>query len=216
MKRNKMSKLDFQRFDRYYGEKRSTYDPLQRRLAHEHLLVESLCADHNDIESKLLHPDQLPPLDYRITFTGLKSIVGIDDDQLPKFGDVHVMEIRMTHNYPVEPPVCYMCTDIWHPNIQSDPGPFQGRICGNTEGFGSYYTLDELILRIRSMLSYETYHATMTDPFPEDENVARWVREFGEPLGIVQLGRGLDQDWKAPENWREMVSLEKKVRISMV
>lgn len=216
MKRNKMSKLDRQRFDLYYEEKRGTYDPLQRRLAHEHLLVESLCEEHEGIDYKLLRPEQLPPLDYRITFKNLSSIVGIDDDQLPKFDDVHVLEIRMTNGYPIEPPVCYMCTDVWHPNIQSDPGPFQGRICGNTEGFGAYYSLDELILRIRAMLAYEAYHAEMSDPFPEDEDVARWVREVGEPLGIVKQGRGVLQGWTPPSNWKEMVRPEKKMRISMI
>ncbi len=211
-----MLKLDSQRLSAFYSERRSSYDPLQQRLAHEHVLVESLCEGHENISYKLLDPDRLPPLDYRITFHQLPSIIGIDEHQFPRYGDTHVLEIRMTYGFPLEPPVCYMCTPTWHPNIQSEPGPFQGRICGNTEGFGSFYSLDELILRIRSMLAFETYHAEMSDPFPEDEDVARWVREVAEPLKMFQPGVGLTTDWKAPSNWRDLIVPEKKIRISMV
>lgn len=210
-----MSLLDGQRLSLYYDKKRRQFDPLQQRLAHEHLLVDRLCSQHDGISYKLLRQEELPPRDYRVTFTGLTSIVGIDLDQLPLFEDLHVLEIHLTPGFPLEPPVCYMCTPTWHPNIQSDPGPFQGRICGNTEGFGAFYSLDELILRIGSMLSFQTYHAEMTDPFPEDEDVARWVREYGEPLGIVAQGRGIVPDWTPSADWRNKVVPEKKLRITM-
>lgn len=208
--------LDGQRLSLYYDKERRQYDPLQQRLVHEHLLVDALCASRNDIDYKLLRQEELPPRDYRVTFTGLTSIVGIDKDQLPIFEDMHVLEIHLTPGFPLEPPVCYMCTPTWHPNIQSDPGPFQGRICGNTEGFGAYYSLDELILRIGSMLAYQNYHADMTDPFPEDEDVARWVREIAEPLEIVAQGVGVAPNWTPPSNWRDLVVPEKKLRISLV
>lgn len=211
-----MSQLETQRLADYYNEKRRQFDPLQQRFAHEHLLVDQLCSENDDISYKLIHEDQLPPLDYRVTFDGLRSIVSIDEDQLPVFGNDHMLEIRMTPGYPMEPPVCYMISPVWHPNIQSEPGPFEGRICGNTEGFGAYYSLDELILRIKSMLAFETYHAEMTDPYPEDENVARWVREYGEPLGIMAQGAGLAPNWEAPENWQSLVTHEQKIRISMI
>ena len=211
-----MSQLETNRLSVFYDAKRGQYDPLQQRLAHEHLLVDELCAEHDDIGYKLIHSDQMPPLDYQVTFTGLKSIVGIDKDQLPLYGENHMLEIRMTPGYPMEPPVCYMISKVWHPNIQSEAGPFEGRICGNTEGFGSFYSLDQLILRIRAMLAWETYHAEMTDPYPEDENVARWVREYAEPLGIVSQGLGIDHEWTLPANWKSLVTHEKKIRISMV
>ena len=211
-----MSKLNPQPLSVLYADKRPTYDPLQQRLAYEHVRVDSLCGDHEDISYKLLDPERLPPLDYRITFQDLKSIIGIDQDQFPVYGYTHVLEIRLTHGFPLEPPVCYMCTPTWHPNIQSEEGPFQGRICGNTEAFGSFYSLDELILRIRSMLSFENYHAEMSDPFPEDEDVARWVREVAEPLGMFAPEVGLTPDWSPPANWRELIVPEKKIRISMI
>ncbi len=211
-----MSQLETNPLAHLYEEQRRQFDPLQQRLAHEHLLVDRLCSEYDDISYKLIHPDQLPPLDYRVSFYGLRSIASIDENQLPVFGEDHMFEIRMTPGYPMEPPVCYMISSVWHPNIQSEEGPFQGRICGNTEGFGAYYSLDELILRIRAMLAYETYHAEMKDPYPEDENVARWVREYGEPLGIVSQGVGIYPNWEAPSNWQSLVAQEKKIRISMI
>lgn len=211
-----MSKLDSRRLSSFYLEKRSSYDPLQQRLAHEHVQVDNLCAEHDDISYKLLDPHRLPPFEYRVTFQNLKSIIGIDDRQFPVYGHTHVLELKLTPGFPLTPPVCYMCTPTWHPNIQSEAGPFQGRICGNTEAFGAFYSLDELILRVRSMLAYENYHATMTDPFPEDEDVARWVREIGEPLGMFKMELGLTPDWTPPENWQSLIVPEKKIRISMV
>ncbi len=211
-----MSHLETYHFESLYEEQRGYFDPLQQRLAHEHLLVDRLCSEGNGISYKLIYPDQLPPLAYRVTFHGLRSIVRIDRDQLPIFGLDHIFEIHLTPGYPIEPPVCYMISSVWHPNIQSEEGPFVGRICGNTEGFGTYYSLDELILRIRAMLAYETYHAEMKDPYPEDENVARWVREYGEPLGIVAQGVGIALDWEIPSDWESLVAHEKKIRISMI
>lgn len=210
-----MSKLDDQQLSLFYEQKRRQYDPLQQRLANEHLLLDRLCKGKNELEYKVLEPENLPPLAYRININGLRSIVGIDDEQMPQFGDQHQLDLQLTVNYPMEPPVCYLSSKIWHPNIQSSPGPFEGRICGNTEGFGTYYTLDELVLRIMSMLAYETYHARMVQPFPEDEDVARWVREIAEPLGIVSSGKGIVADWHRPENWQELIVHEKKIKISM-
>ena len=207
--------LENQQLARFYEERMRNYNPLERRLAHEHTLVDELCAQQSDISYKIIHQAQ-PPYDSRVTLTNLRSITGIDQDQLPRFGSTHVFEMRLTPGFPLEPPVCYMSTPVWHPNIQSEPGPFQGRICGNTEGFGAFYSLDSLILRIRAMLAWETYHAEMTDPYPEDEDVARWVREAAEPLGICQNGLGLTPEWTVPENWRALIVPEKKLKISMV
>jgi hypothetical protein len=205
-----MSQLDTQGLHLHYDQERNAYDPLERRLAHEHLLVAELCDQYDDIHYKVL--GDLPPRDYRIAFRGLESIVAVDEDMLPLFSDTHVLEIHLPVGFPVAPPICYMVTSVWHPNIQSEDGPYQGRICGNTEGFGAYYSLDQLILRIRGMLKYENYHAGMNFPYPEDENVARWVREYAEPLGIVSPGVGIRRDRVLPANWRQLIREEKRVK----
>lgn len=210
-----MSQLDHQGWKAYYDDLGNQLDPLERRLAQEHLLVAALCEEHEGINYKLTSPNDLPPRDFRITFKGLRSIVGIDHEMLPVFGDTHILEIHLGASFPVDPPVCYMATDIWHPNIQADEGPYQGRICGNTEGFGAFYSVDQLILRVAEMLRYENYHAALTYPYPEDENVARWIREYAEPLGIVKQGIGLTADGAMPDGWQKFVKPEEKLKIKL-
>lgn len=210
-----MSHFDEAGIAAYYEKVGKQLDPMDQRLAREHVLVDELCAHHAGIQYKLPFPEKLPPRDYRITFTALESIVAVDSDMLPIFGDTHVMEIHLPAGYPAEAPICYMVSPIWHPNIQADEGPYQGRICGNTEGFGSHFSLDDLILRIEQMLKYEIYHAELRFPYPEDENVARWIREYAEPLGIVSPGRGLIPHGAMPENWRKHIKPEQKMRIRM-
>jgi hypothetical protein len=39
------------------------------------------------------------------------------------------------------------------------------------------------IRRVASYLRYETYHALMESPYPEDLKVAAWVIRQGEPNG---------------------------------
>ena len=172
-----MSQLDLQGIEAYYEKVGKQLDPMDQRLAREHILVDALCQSHEGIEYKLPFPEILPPRDYRLTFKHLSTIVRVDSDQLPVFGDTHVLEIHLPAGFPAEAPICYMVSETWHPNIQSDEGPYQGRICGNTEGFGAHFSLDDLILRIERMLKYEIYHAELRFPYPEDETVARWVRD---------------------------------------
>jgi hypothetical protein len=210
-----MASLDQQSIVAYYEQVGKQLDPLERRLAREHMLVDALCANHEGIHYKCIFPDQLPPRDYRITFSNLSTIVNVDQDMLPIFGDTHILEIHLPASFPTEAPVCYMVSEAWHPNIQSEQGLYQGRICGNTEGFGSHFSLDDLILRIESMLRYEIYHAELKFPYPEDENVARWVREYAEPLGIVKPGIGLIANGAMPNNWRNHVKQEQKIHIRM-
>ena len=216
MEIEKMSRSDVASLALFYEERRPGFNPLQHRLANEHLLVEELSHSHVGIDYELINDTEFPPMAYRVSFKGLKSIVGIDQDQLPLFGSSHLLDIRLSADFPLEPPVCYMLTRTWHPNIQSDPGPFQGRICGNTEGFGAFYSLDRLILRIRSMLAWKSYHAEMRDPYPEDEDVARWVREVAEPLGVVAQDSGITPGWVLPTNWKELIVQESKIKISLV
>lgn len=208
-----MPQLDSQGLRLHYVQERDAYDPLEQRLAQEHLRVACLCESHSGISYKLQLEKTLPPRDYRITFTDLTSIVAVSADMLPVFADTHVLEIHLPTGYPVAPAICYMVTPTWHPNIQSDEGPYQGRICGNTEGFGAFYSLDQLILRIQAMLKYEIYFAKMKFPYPEDENVAQWVREYAEPLGIVRPGIGIQEGNILPANWRQLVKTEKRIKI---
>ena len=175
----------------FYISKWKRFNQMEQRLAKEHLLMEEYSIVHSNVHIEPLDEDELPPTAYKVKFKKLKSIVGIGEDESPRYGYDHVMEIKIPLGYPINPAICYITTDIWHPNIQCEEGPFKGRICGNTEGFGAHFSLDELIDRVRDILSYKIYHAEYTYPYPEDETVARWVKKYAEPRGIVSKGVGL-------------------------
>ena len=52
--------------------------------------------------------------------------------------------------------------------------------------------LKDLVLRVERYLMYQLYHAQNTYPYPEDQNVAEWVREEGEPNGWTRFGQDVD------------------------
>ncbi|RMG23320.1 MAG: hypothetical protein D6730_14680 [Bacteroidetes bacterium] len=166
-------------------------NPRDKRLATEHINVAEICAKSKKLSYEVIGEwgPRKPPEAYRITYH-VKSIIGIDQNQQPQYGDRHVVEIRLPQGYPMTATArCRMLTDIWHPNIKSK-GQFKGRICSNSKSFGKLYQLDDLILRIGEIIQYKNYHAVNTAPFPEDEEVARWVREVAEPQGWVNRGPG--------------------------
>ena len=73
----------------------------------------------------------------------------------------------------------------WHPNIKYE-GDFAGRVCLSRDLYGSYTGLATYIERVYEYLTYEEYHAIEVQPFPEDLEVAKWVREQGEPQGWIR------------------------------
>ena len=54
---------------------------------------------------------------------------------------------------------------------------------------GVLAALKDLVLRVERYLKYQLYHAQNTYPYPEDQNVAEWVREEGEPNGWTRFGQ---------------------------
>lgn len=181
----------YQELQQYYDRRSKRFDPLEKRLAGEHLKLAELIESREDMDYSWEESTGMPPRKFLVSLNGLRSIIGIDDENRPVFGRDHKLEIRLTGLFPVEPPVCYMRTPVWHPNIQGGTGPYKGRICGNNSQFGAHFSLEELIWRIRDMLSYKIYHAKMYYPFPEDEVAARWVIQYGEKLKYVKKGEGI-------------------------
>ncbi|MFZ1359345.1 MAG: ubiquitin-conjugating enzyme E2, partial [Saprospiraceae bacterium] len=114
---------------------------LYRRLAKEHLLLQEIESDLIKIEVTDVRGPLKIPDTYYIHFY-LKSITGINDDQSPKYGDHHIVELHLPLKYPMESPRIYMKTEIWHPNIKWE-GKFKGRICGNTKEYGKGYDLTQ-------------------------------------------------------------------------
>jgi hypothetical protein len=70
----------------------------------------------------------------------------------------------------------------WHPNIRFF-GAFAGKVCINMTD--TYTDLLWGVERVASYLRYDTYHAIMEPPYPEDLEVAAWVRHQGEPNGWI-------------------------------
>ena len=59
-------------------------------------------------------------------------------------------------------------------------------------------SLKDLVLRVERYLKYQLYHAQNVYPYPEDQNVAEWVREEGEPNGWTRFGQDMPDDEPAP------------------
>ncbi len=157
--------------------------PTLKRLAKEHLAIHELCSRSDKLTYKVVKNRSGVPEVYRITFK-VKSIVGIDKDKNPIYGYKHEAELALPPNYPVEPAKCYMVTNTWHPNIKSD-GVHKGHICTNSNELGKLMDLYLLVHRIGQILQYQNYHAQNVYPYPDDEKVAKWVREYAEPNDIV-------------------------------
>jgi ubiquitin-protein ligase len=132
------------------------------------------------------------PVIYHINYR-LRSIVGINDDQQPVYGDYHTMRLEIPPEFPVKPTIPYMITDAWHPNIKSE-GLLKGRVCANSVGFGRNFTLAQMVLRVGEILQWKNYLAAFEYPFPEDPIVAEWVLNFAEPNDIVNLEKGIAVD----------------------
>lgn len=171
-------------------------DPRDKRLAREHELIDELCRRSSKISYEIIKQAKgFPPEGYKIIFDNLRSIVGVNRDNSPIYGTHHEAEIIFPPAYPGAEgaPKCKMLTDIWHPNIRSKD-PAKGRICINSKALGAWHTLDMLAMRIGQMLQYKNYHALDQDPWPEDAEVARWVRDYAERRGIVDKSKRIFVD----------------------
>lgn len=137
------------------------------------------------------------PTEYEIWYR-VKSIVGVVGSTIPRrpiFGYLHKMSIVLPNNYPSADgnPIFTFRTDVWHPNIRYS-GSFKGHVCLTIKEMGVLASLKDLVLRVEQYLKYQLYHAQNTYPYPEDQNVAEWVREEGEPNGWVRFGQDMPDD----------------------
>ena len=130
------------------------------------------------------------PTEYEIWYR-CKSIVGVKDTEKPRepiFGYLHKLSIVLPNNYPSADgnPIFTFLTDIWHPNIRHS-GSFKGHVCLTIKEMGVLASLKDLVLRVEQYLKYQLYHAQNTYPYPEDQEVAEWVREEGEPNNWIHF-----------------------------
>lgn len=169
------------------------------RLWQEWADIDNLCTHRREISDGHSQPsisyiirrlNQIGlPTKYEIVYR-CKSIVGIKEEapREPIFGYEHRMFIELPNNYPAADgnPSFKFKTDVWHPNIRY-AGSFKGRVCLTINEMGTLASLKDLILRVERYLKYEMYHAKNFYPYPEDQSVAEWVREEGEPNGWIKF-----------------------------
>lgn len=159
-------------------------NPQYRRYAREHINISKLKSDRIKVRVEKYEDKKLGiPNEYEVDYH-IKSIVGINTDQSPIYGDKHTVKIILPENFPITPFKAYAITDIWHPNIKWS-GHTKGRICANNREFGRAYDLHLLILRIGEIIQYQNYLAENIPPYPEDSQVAKWVLDYAEPNKIV-------------------------------
>ena len=165
------------------------------------------------------------PTEYEIWYR-CKSIVGVKDTGVPRepiFGYLHKMSIVLPNNYPSADgnPIFTFRTNIWHPNIRYS-GSFKGHVCLTIKEMGVLASLKDLVLRVERYLKYQLYHAQNTYPYPEDQNVAEWVREEGEPNGWTRFGhdaatnQNKNPETKPKDDGNNESELEKSKKKSLV
>ncbi|MCD4729316.1 MAG: hypothetical protein K8R74_01855, partial [Bacteroidales bacterium] len=196
----------------FNGYDRSELSPQGKKLLKEWRKIEHLCKN-SDVISYIIRKRNREglPVEYEIIYN-LKSIVGIENPteetiningnsekksvRKPKYANEHRLSINLPNNYPNAyggNPEFRMISDTWHPNIRS-AGKFKGRICMNDKDLGVAVGLDKRIIRVGKYLQYQTYWANDSYPWPEDQNVAEWIREEAETMGWVNSGEGIFVD----------------------
>ena len=173
-----------------------------RRLLYEWRQLEETLSRRQDISLSVVKRNAAGlPIVYLIDYR-LRSICGVEHlDQLnmtgienrPIFSDGYQMKLELPPGYPgvdAPPLLNFLTVDSsgqpiahpWHPNIRFF-GAFAGKVCINMTD--TYTDLLWGVERVASYLRYDTYHAIMEPPYPEDLEVAAWVRHQGEPNGWI-------------------------------
>lgn len=149
--------------------------PRMRRLRGDYELMVELGSRSNLISFKASSPNpNLPPERYIVTFK-CKSIVAVDRQGNPKFGEHHQVEIYLHNQYPQRWPGMKWLTPIWHPNINH----LNGSVCIDAAWWAASRSLDRLVVMLGEMLQYKNFHDDPTKPpFPWDAEAARWSREY--------------------------------------
>ena len=161
------------------------------------------------------------PTEFEIWYR-VKSIIGVEDTEPPRkpiFGNLHKMSVVLPNNYPSADgnPVFTFITDIWHPNIRNS-GSFKGHVCLTIKEMGVLASIKDLVLRVERYLKYQMYHAQNTYPYPEDQGVAEWVREEGEPNGWTKFAQDKQEPSKpavTASGTQEDAQQKKKISLSI-
>lgn len=180
--------------------------PRMRRLHADFERMQEL-ASRSDVisfEAKAVRSG-MPPETYVVTFAA-KSIVGLNKNGTPRFGNRHQVEIYLHNQYPQRWPGLKWLTPIWHPNINH----LNGSVCIDAAWWTAARSLDRLVLMLGEMVQYKNFHDDPTKPpFPWDAEAARWCRDYRQknpgafPVDKQELLRPervkIHKDKQAPE-----------------
>ena len=149
--------------------------PRMRRLRGDYELMRELDGRSDLISFKAISArPNLPPERYIVTFK-CKSIVDVDRQGNPKYGDTHQVEIYLHNQYPQRWPGMKWLTPIWHPNINH----LNGTVCIDAAWWTASRSLDRLVIMLGEMVQWKNFHDDPTKPpFPWDPEAARWSREY--------------------------------------
>lgn len=113
----------------------------------------------------------MPPEVYRFTYN-LKGLYVAGSGEIME-RDSHILEVNLTLGYPRRAPQCRMLTPVFHPNFD-DSMVCIGDFWAASEG------LDDLIIRIGRMISYQEYNTKS----PLNGLAAKWAAQNTHLLPI--------------------------------
>jgi ubiquitin-protein ligase len=171
----------------------AAFDPRQERLEDEWRRLDAVNRDSDFV--RVARVDVIPGRAaerFRVTFL-CKGITGVDPgSQEPVFGSEHSVLMYCDQEFPSEVPRLRWESPIWHPNVQHDEPK---NVCVNRAEWLGGTGLEDLCRQLFDMVQYRNYHADDSRlPYPLDRDVAKWVREYAEPRGIVDKKRGISVD----------------------
>lgn len=143
--------------------------PRVRRLESDHERISMRFAGWPLIQVELA--DGQPPDMYRIWYN-IKGLYAATDGRILE-RDEHVLEIRLGLDYPRRAPQLRLLTPLFHPNFNNTDVCAQD-IYAASEG------LDDLIIRIGRMISYQEYNTKS----PLNGIAARWAAENSHRLPV--------------------------------
>jgi ubiquitin-protein ligase len=134
--------------------------------------VRRLLLDHQTLASRLdswpliqiTGTAGMPPEIYRFTYNIRGLYVSREGEILER--DAHVLEVNLSLGYPRRAPQCRMLTPVFHPNFD-DAMVCIGDFWAASEG------LDDLIIRIGRMISYQEYNTKS----PLNGLAAKWAAQ---------------------------------------
>lgn len=168
-----------------------SHDPRFARLSIEYTDLLNLAARSRFIKVEPVDVQPgWPPEKYIITYT-CKGIARIDEGGAPIFSEFHQVSLYLGRDYPLREPYLKWLTPIWHPNIEHEE---PRHVCTNyIQSWFSSKRLSNLVLIMGEMVQYKRYHAQWSPPYPIDEETARWVIDYAEPLGIITPEHPIDR-----------------------